>query len=115
MALDGEDHVAGPPTAALREHAGFRARESPSGIGAAVVSSSFKQGVHRWDCIVTDGQEWHYVWVLGPGVGPFPNIAPEDIEGGIERFAAKLPAPARIRHLLDADPLHLDQRGVVGD
>ena len=86
------------PAKDYRAHAEFHARESPTGIGAAVVHSTFEDGAHVWDCIVTDGNEWHYVRVLGPDLGPFPNISAEDVEHGIERFAATLPARDRIRH-----------------
>jgi hypothetical protein len=115
MAMDRDTSTPEPPIEDFLEHAEFRARESPSGIGAAVTSSSFKDGVHRWDCLVTDGAERHYLWVLGPDFGPFPNVAPEDVEAAIERFAAGLPATARIHQLLDANPLHIDRRGVVRD
>jgi hypothetical protein len=37
------------------------------------------------------------------------------VEQGIERFAATLPAPDRIRHLLNANPLHIDRDGNVRD
>jgi hypothetical protein len=107
--------IPSPPTEAFRAHAEFRARESPSGVGAAVTTSSFKDGVHRFDCIVTDGAEWHYIRVLGPDLGPFPDLAPEDVEAAVERFAAGLPAPGRVRQLLDATPLHIDRNRVVRD
>lgn len=96
-------------------HAQFHARESPTGIGAAVISSEIEGGEHTWECVVTDGREWHYVRVLGTGVGPFPGISAEDVEQGIERFAATLPAQHRIRHLLNANPLHIDRAGSVSD
>ena len=104
-----------PDTEAFLAHAEFRARESPSTIGAAVTTSSFRAGVHRFDCIVTDGTQWRYVWVLGPDLGPFPSIAPEDVEAGIERFATELRAEDRLDQLLDANPLHIDRHGVVRD
>jgi len=96
-------------------HAQFHAREHPTGIGAAVVETRFKDGAHVWDCIVADGHEWHYVRVVGRGVGPFPNISAEDVEQGIEQFAATLPEPDRLRHLLNANPLHIDGNGTVSD
>ena len=37
------------------------------------------------------------------------------IEQGIERFAATLPARDRIRHLLNANPLHIRADGTVSD
>lgn len=96
-------------------HAVERACESESRIGAAVVRSGFTDETHFWHCVATDGGEWHYVHVLGVGVGPFPNLTPEAIEEGIERFAATLPRAYRIRHLINADPLHVDGSGSVGD
>jgi hypothetical protein len=100
---------------AYLEHAQFRARESPSGIGAAVVRSAFDDEGHVWECVVSDGREWHYIRVVGRNLGPFPNLSAEDIEQGIERFAATLPAQDRIRHLLNANPLHIDADGTVSD
>ena len=94
-------------------HARLHARESPTGIGAAAISSAIDGGDHAWECVVTDGREWHYV--RGTGVGPFPNLSTEDVEEGIERFAATLPAQDRIRHLLNANPLHIDREGNVSD
>ena len=96
-------------------HAEFHARENPTGIGAAVVQSSFDDGERVWDCIVTDGHEWHYIRVIGRGLGPFPNISSDYVEEGVMRFAATLPAQNRLRHLLDADPLHIDSTRKVGD
>ena len=68
-----------------------------------------------WTCIVTDGREWHYVRVIGVNLPPFPNISLEQVEKGIERFAAMLPAQDRLRHLLNANPLHIDRDGTVSD
>lgn len=96
-------------------HARFHARESAAGIGAAVISSEIAGSERAWECVVTDGREWHYVRVLGAGVGPFPHISAEDIEQGIEPFAATLPAQDRLRHLLNANPLHIDRDGDVSD
>ena len=96
-------------------HAQLHTRESPTGVGAAVISSEIEGGEHAWECIVTDGREWHYVRVLGAGVGPFPNISTGDVEEGIQRFAATLPSQDRIRHLLNANPLHIDREGNVSD
>ena len=103
------------PTKDFRAHADFHARESPTGIGAVVVESSVDADEHVWECIVTDGYEWHYVRVVGIGLGPFPNLSAEDVEWGIERFAATLPARDRIRHLLNANPLHIRADGTVSD
>jgi hypothetical protein len=103
------------PAKDVRAHAEFHARESPSGVGAAVVESSVDAGEHVWECIVTDGHEWHYVRVVGIGVGPVPNLSAADVESGIERFAATLPARDRIRQLLNANPLHIRADGTVSD
>jgi hypothetical protein len=103
------------PVEDFRAHAEFRGRESPTGIGAAVVESSVEAGEHVWVCIVTDGREWHYVRVVGVDLPPFPNISSEQVEEGIERFAATLPARDRVRHLLNANPLHIDGDGTVSD
>jgi hypothetical protein len=96
-------------------HAEFHARESASGIGTAVTASRFENGRHIWDVIVTDGHEWHYIRVLGPDLGAYPQLGSEDIEESIERFAATLPEQYRIRHLLNANPLHVDRDGRVRD
>jgi hypothetical protein len=93
----------------------FRARETPAGIGAAVVSSTFTDAGHRWESVVSDGREWHYVTVLGTDVGAHPDISSQDVERGIERFAATLPADGRLRALRNANPLHVDSAGVVRD
>ena len=99
------------PAKDFRAHAEFHARESPSGIGAAVVHSSFDDDEHVWECIVDRRSRV----ALRPAswasdLPPFPNISTEDVEQGIERFAATLPARDRIRHLLNANPLHIRHR-----
>ena len=98
-----------------RAHAAFRARRSGTGIGAALVRSTATDREHVWECIVTDGREWHYVRVLGSGFGRFPDIPVEAIESGIERFAGTLPAQSRIYNLLNASPLHIDPDRNVSD
>ena len=103
------------PTRDFKEHAEFHARESPTGIGAAVVRTFLEGGQRVWECVVTDAREWHYVRVVGVDLPPFPNISSERIEEGIERFAATLPAVQRLRHLLNANPLHIDADGTVSD
>jgi hypothetical protein len=103
------------PVKDFRAHAEFHARESQSGVGAAVIRSTSENGEHVWECIVTDGHEWHYVRVVGVDLPPFPSISTEQVEEGIERFAATLPAQDRIRHLLNASPLHIDIDGTVSD
>ena len=80
-----------------------------------MVSSKYEDGKRIWDCVVSDGGEWHYIRVESTELGPFPNISSEDVEEGIIRFAATLPAPNRIRHLLNANPLHVDRDGAVSD
>jgi hypothetical protein len=92
-----------------------RARENPAGIGAAVVNSTFSGAARRWETIVSDGREWHYVTVLGPEVGAHPDISSQNVERGVERFAATLPADGRLRALLNANPLHIDGAGAVRD
>jgi hypothetical protein len=96
-------------------HAEFHAQENPTGIGAAVVRSEYTDGRRIWDCVVSDGRAWHYIRVEGAELGPFPNISSEDIEEGIIAFAATLPAADRIRHLRDANPLHINRDGVISD
>lgn len=98
-----------------RVHAAFRARSNGTGIGAALVRSTFNESDHVWECIVTDGREWHYIRVLGSGLGQFPDISVEEIESGIERFAGTLPAQNRIYNLLNANPLHIDRNRNVSD
>ena len=104
-----------PTTADAICHAEFHLREDGTGVGAAVVRSSFEHGQHVWDVIVCDADEWHYVRVLGSDLGPFANISTENIEQGIERFAATLPAGQRLRQLLNANPLHIGRDGKVHD
>lgn len=103
------------PIEDYRAHAEFHARKSPAGIGAAVIHSGFEDSEHVWDCIVTDGREWHFVRVLGRDLGPRPSLSAEEVEAGIERFATTLPAQGRIRYLLDTNPLHIDRDGNVSD
>jgi hypothetical protein len=104
-----------PPTADALSHAEFRLREDGTGVGAAVVRSSFEHGERVWDIIIRDADEWHYVRVLGSDLGPFSNISTESVEQGIERFAATLPAEQRLRRLLNASPLHIGRDGKVRD
>jgi hypothetical protein len=96
-------------------HAEFHMREDGIGIGVAVVRSRFEPGAHVWDCVASDGREWHYIRVLSEELGWFPNLSTEDVERGVEQFAAKLPDRYRIHHLLNANPLHIDAGGTVGD
>lgn len=97
----------------LRAHAAFEARRNASGIGAAVARSAYSDDERSWECIVSDGEEWHFIRVLGVDLGPSTEFAPEDIENGIERFAATLPDSYRLAALLNADPLHVDRTGTV--
>ena len=97
----------------LRAHAAFEARRTASGIGAAVARAGYDDSQHFWDCIVSDGQEWHFIRVLGIDLGPSTELATEDIEQGIERFAATLPESNRLGALLNANPLHINRSSTV--
>ncbi len=105
----------GTPVAESLAHAEFHARVGVSGLGSTVVRSGYEAGGPFWDCVVTDGREWHYIRVLGPDLGPFPPLSTEDIESGIDRFAATLPSAVRLRALLNANPLHIDRNGEISD
>src|SRR5262249_13255957 len=98
----------------LRAHAAFEAGRSPSGIGAAVAQEGYNRGAPFWECIVSDGKEWHFIRVLGRDLAPYQDLPIEDIEHGIERFAATFPESDRLRLLLNADPLQVDRSGTVG-
>jgi hypothetical protein len=99
----------------LRAHAAFQAERSASGIGAAVARSDYDGREHFWECLLTDGQDWQFIRVLGVDLSPSPDVSSEDIEQGIERFAATLPESSRLQALLDASPLHVDRSGNVSD
>lgn len=99
----------------LRAHAAFEARQNASGIGAAVARSARSGSEHFWECIVSDGEEWHFIRVLGVDLGPGTLLETEDIEQGIERFAAGLPDSYRLGALVNANPLHIDRAGVVSN
>jgi hypothetical protein len=43
-----------------------------------------------WDCIVSDGREWHYVRVLGPDLDPCPNLSAADDAAAVKRLAVTL-------------------------
>jgi hypothetical protein len=98
-----------------RAHAASRARRNGIGIRAALVRSTSDESELVWECIVTDGREWHYIRVLGSGLGRFPDISVAEIESGIGRFAGKLPAQHRIYNLLNANTLHIDRNRNVRD
>jgi hypothetical protein len=115
MAGNGPSDRERNPAEEYRAHAEDRLAASPSGIGAAATYSGFRDGAHIWECIVTDGRESHYVLVVGSDLGPYPDLSAEDVEQGIERFAATLPSEYRIRQLLNANPLHIDGHGNVED
>lgn len=104
-----------PDIEEVREHAEFNAREGASGIGAGVVRSEYRNGQRGWECIVTDRQEWHYIEVIGSDLDAFPDLASEDIEQGIDRFAATLQSESRLYSLLQANPLHVDRTGQIND
>ncbi len=97
----------------LRAHAAFAAQRSPAGIGAAVERSGYSDGGHFWECIISDGTQWHFIRVLGVDLPPAPGLGTDDIEHGIEAFAATLPGLDRIDALLNANPLHVDRSGTV--
>jgi hypothetical protein len=97
----------------LRAHAVFEAERSASGIGAAVANSGYRNGEHFWECIVSNGREWHFIQVLGVGLGSSEDLPIEDIERGIERFAATFPETNRLDGVLSANPLHVDGSGTV--
>ncbi|MGO9890261.1 MAG: hypothetical protein ACLP0L_20500 [Solirubrobacteraceae bacterium] len=97
----------------LREHAAFAAQRSPGGIGAAVERSGYSDGEHFWECIISDGNQWHFIRVVGVDLSPAPGLGTEDIEHGIEAFAATLPESDRVYALLNANPLHVDRSGTV--
>jgi hypothetical protein len=99
----------------LRSHAAFEAQRSPSGIGAAVARSGYRNGEHTWECIISDGKQWHFIQVLGVDLGPTAGLASEDVEQGIQAFAATLPRSSRLDALLSANPLHVDRSGTVTD
>jgi hypothetical protein len=56
----------GTPVDDALAHAQFHARTGVSGIGSTVIRSGYKDSGHFWDCVVTDGRQWHYIRVLGP-------------------------------------------------
>jgi len=104
-----------PDTEEAREHAEFNLGEGASGIGAAVVRDEYRDGHRVWECMVTDGQEWHYIEVIGTGLGGFEELGTELIEQGVDRFAATLPSSNRLYELQNANPLHIDRSGQVTD
>jgi hypothetical protein len=118
-ATPAEDPAApsvGPTPAEVgREHAEFHARADAVGVGASVTRSDFENGERFWECIVTDGREWHYIRIYGDDVGAFPPFSDEDIEAAVERFALSFPEAYRLRALLNANPLHLDPNGEIRD
>ncbi len=99
----------------LRVHAAFEAGRSASGIGAAVTQSGYTDGEPFWECIISDGQEWHFIQVLGVDLSPTPDLSTDQIELALERFAATFPESDRLRMLLNANPLHVDRSGTVSD
>jgi hypothetical protein len=99
----------------LRAQAAWGARESASGIGAAVARFVRSDSGHYWECIVSDGKEWHFIRVVGVDLGSFPDLSSDDIERGIATYAATLPESARLQALLNANPLHVDRSGRVSD
>jgi hypothetical protein len=104
-----------PDLPEVRRHAEFNARANASGVGAAVVRAEYRDGHHVWECVVTDGREWHYIEVIGTDLGGFEELGTEVIEQGIGRFAGTLSPPDRLHELLNANPLHIDRSGQVTD
>ncbi|HTX13546.1 MAG TPA: hypothetical protein VME22_33320 [Solirubrobacteraceae bacterium] len=104
-----------PDPEEVREHAEFNARDSASGIGAAVVRAEYRDGHHMWACVVSDGHEWHYIEVIGTDVVGFEELENDEIERGIDRFAATLSSSFRLNALLNSNPLHIDRSGRVTD
>jgi hypothetical protein len=104
-----------PDTEEVREHAEFNARASVSGIGAAVARAEYRDGHHVWECVVSDGHEWHHIEVIGTDVVGFEELENDDIEQGIDRFAATLSSSYRLTALQNANPLHIDRAGQVTD
>lgn len=105
------------PVSFYREQAAFRARHSASGIGAAVVefSGDHDGGGPQWCCLVSDGKAYRYVYVCSNELGPWQRLPPSVVEDAIERFAATLPEPHRLYHLVNTNPIHLDRDGVAHD
>ena len=97
----------------LRAHAAFGAQHNASGIGAAVARFVRGETDHYWECIVTDGDEWHFIRVVSRDRGSTPDLVTEDIERAIEEYAATLPASNRLNDLLNANPLHVDRDGSI--
>ena len=97
----------------LRAQVAYRAQRNGSGIGAAVTRASRAGEDHVWECVIGDGRQWHYIRVAGTQLGAFPSVVNEDIEQGVEQFAATLPASDRLQALLNHSPLHIDANGTV--
>jgi hypothetical protein len=93
-----------------RAHAEFQAMSNPSGIGVAVVRAYHQGDERAWQCVVGDGHAWHYIRVIGRGLGPLPNLGPADVEEAISLFSAALPKTSRLGHLVSASPLYIDRR-----
>ncbi len=108
---------ASAPNARHRDHAAIRALRSGSGIGAAVVECKpdWVAGESRWTALVTDGDTYRYVEVRSREVKPGRRLPCAVIEEGVERFAAGLPEPYRLHHLINACPLRLASDGTVFD
>jgi hypothetical protein len=74
-----------------RERAAFRARSSPSGVGAAIERDDTDpdHGGRRWYVLVSDGQRYTHVPVEAPELGPHEGVVPEAIEAAVERRAKR--------------------------
>lgn len=59
---------------------------------------------HFWECIVSEEDGRHFIRVLNVGLGTPTDLASEEIEQGIERFAATLPDSYRLGALVNVNP-----------
>jgi hypothetical protein len=98
-----------------RAHAEFQARRNCCGIGASVTRVSQDGEDRTWQCVISDGHNWHYIRLIGEGRGRFPNFSPVAVEESIYRFAESLPESGRLWHLLNANPLRMSPHGIVRD
>jgi hypothetical protein len=102
------------PISWYRSHAEYRARRSPSGIGASVVEYRVETE-HRWSCIVSDRDTYRYLEVRSDQFSPWQRVSPLVVESALERLASRLPQHHRLYHLVNANPLHLTRDGQAVD
>jgi hypothetical protein len=104
------------PMGFYHRHADFRAARSPGGVGAAVVEYRVDEaGTHRWCCVASDGTRRRYVDVRSTEFGRWERVMPLVVEAAVERFAASLPEPFRLYHLVNTNPIHLTRAGQAVD